>query len=77
MVPKAAQSHSKPIDTLKHATGHYTALQRDKIQLNTGTSAPQSGKLRKALVQPHPWGTDTTIKRNYNLPVCRQETPTL
>lgn len=33
MVLKAAQSHSKPIDTLKHTTGHGTALQGDKIQL--------------------------------------------
>ena len=31
---QAAQSHTKPIDNPKHATGHGTSLQRDKIMLH-------------------------------------------
>jgi len=31
---QAAQSHTKPIDTSKLTTGHFTALQREEIQLH-------------------------------------------
>ena len=31
---QAAQSHAKPIDTLKLTTGHFIALQREEIQLH-------------------------------------------
>ena len=31
---QATQSHTKPIDILKHIIGHFIALQREEIQLH-------------------------------------------
>ena len=45
------------------------------IHQNTSTSPPQPGNLHYALVQPHSWRADITIKRNYDLPACRKDTP--
>ena len=74
---QAAQSHTKPIDTAKHITGHGTVLQRDTIRLQSPEHRhkyPQPGNLHKALVHPHPWRAESTIKRNYDLPAYRKET---
>ena len=73
---QAAQSHAKPIDTPKLTSGHFIALQREEIQLHPPeqTQAPQQGNLDKSLVQPHPQGADSTIKRNHELPVYRNST---
>ena len=52
---QAAQSHTEPIDTPKHTTGHGTAFQRDEIQPHPSEhrhKSPQTGKLHKALAQP-------------------------
>ena len=73
-----AQSHAKPIDTLKCTTGHLIALQREEIQLHPPEhrhKLPQPGNLDKPLVQPHPEGAGSTIKRNHELPAYRKGTP--
>ena len=60
----------------KQTTETGISLQGDKIQLHPPEHRhPQRGKFHKALAQIHPWGADTTIKRNYDFPACRQETP--
>ena len=75
---QAAQSHAKPRDTLKLTTGHCTGLQRDEVQLyppEYRKKFPHPRNHHKVLVQPNSEGADSTIKRNYNLPVYRKETP--
>ena len=64
-VPK---SHTKPIDTSKLTTGHLIAFQREGIQLHP------PGNLEKLLVQPHPQGGTSTIKRNHKLQAYRKAT---
>ena len=44
----------------------FREMKYSSIQWNTGTH-PQSSKLHNALVQPHLWGAEFTIKRNYKL----------
>ena len=66
---QAAQSHRECIDTQKLTTGHGTTLQRE-IQVHwpeDRQNSPQSGNLHKALIQFHPQGADSTMKRNYDL----------
>ena len=75
---QAAQSHAKPIDTQKLTTGHFKALQREEIQLHTPEHRykfPQPGNLDKPLVQHHPQGAGSTVKRNHKLPTYRKGTP--
>ena len=75
---QVAKSHTNPIDTSKLTTGHLIALQREEIQLthqNTDTSFPNQENLDKPLVQPHPQGGTSTIKRNHKLPAYRKATP--
>ena len=75
---ESAQSHAKSIDTPKLITGHFTALQREEIQLQPPehrNNFPQTEYLDKPLVQPNPEGADSTIKRNHKLPACRKGTP--
>ena len=59
---QAAQSHPKPINISKLTTGHFTALQREEIQLhhqNTEASFPNQ---------------ETLISHLSN-PTCREEPP--
>ena len=75
---QAAQSHTKPIDITKRTTRHLIALQREEIHLHPPEHRhkfPQPGNPDKLLIQPHPQGADTTIKRSHNLPACRKGTP--
>ena len=63
---QAAQSHTKPTDTSKLTTGHFIALQRKEIQLHPPEhrrKLPQPGNLDKPLVQPHPHGGTSSMKR--------------
>ena len=71
------QIHTRPSDNTKHATGHGTTLQRDKIQLHhqkTGTNPP-------VRIPSHDSGptslmeVNSTIRRNSNCPACRKEDP--
>ena len=74
----AIQSHAKLIDTLNLITGYFIALQREEIQfhpLEHRHKLPQQGNPDKSLVQPHPQGTDLTIKMNKELSVCRKGNP--
>ena len=74
---QAVQSHAKHIDTQKLTTGHFIALQREEIQFHPAEHRHkllQPANLDKPLVQPHPQGEDSTIKRNHELPVCRKGT---
>ena len=74
---QAAQSHTKPIDITKRTTRHLIALQREEIHLHPPEHRhkfPQPGNPDKLLIQPHPQGADTTIKRSHNLPACRKGT---
>ena len=67
------QSHTKCIDTSKHTTGHFIALQREEIQIQPPEHShklTQPGNLDKPLVQPHPQGADSTIKRSHKFPAC-------
>ena len=53
-----AQRHTEPIDNPKPTTGHFTALQRDKIQLHQPEHShklPQLGKHQRTLTQQHQW----------------------
>ena len=64
----ASQSHAKPVDNPKLTTGHFIALQREKIQLHPSEhryKLTQPGNLDKPLVQPHPLVADSIIKRNH------------
>ena len=75
---QASQSHAKPINTQKCTTGHFTSLQRENIQFHPPEhrhKLSQPGNLDTALVQPHPQGAGSTIKRNHELPVYRRGTP--
>ena len=74
---QAVQSYAKPVNTQKHTTGYFIALQREWIQLHTPEyrhKLPQTGNLNKPLVPPHPQRADSTIKRNYELPAVRKGT---
>ena len=70
----------KPYQTHRHHKAHYEhciALQRGEIQLHLPEHRhkfPQLGNHNKPLVQPHPQGADTTIKRNYDPPSYSRET---
>ena len=75
---QAAESHTKPTDTSQLTTGHFMALQREEIQLHPPEcqhKLPEPGNLDKPLVQPHPQGGSSTIKRNHKLPAYRKATP--
>ena len=75
---QASQSHVKPIDTQKLTTGHFIALQREEVQLHPPEhrrKVPQPGNLDKPLVQHHPQGAGSTVKRNHKLPTYRKGTP--
>ena len=77
---QAAQSHAKPIDIQKLTTGHFTAHKREEIQLHPpehGCKLAQPGNLDKPLVQPHPQGAGSTIKRNHKLLAYRKGTPNI
>ena len=57
------------MDTPKHNTGHFIALQREEIPLHPPKhrcKLPQLGNLDKPLVQPHPQGATFTIKGTTN-----------
>ena len=76
---QAAQSPTKPRDTSKLATGHFIEPQREEIQLHPPEhrcKLPKPENLDKPLVQPHPQGASSTIKRNNKLPACRKGTQT-
>ena len=52
---QAAQSHTKPTDISELTTGHFTALQREEIQLthqNTDTSFPNQETLTNHQYNP-------------------------
>ena len=73
----AAQSQSKPIDTPKLTIGHFIALQKEDIQLHAPEHRHkflQPGNFDKPLVQPHPQGADSKVKRNHDPPDCRRWT---
>ena len=62
----------------KLTTGHFIALQRGEIQLHPPEhrcKLPQPGNLDNPLVQSHPQGAGSTIKRNHELPAYRKGTP--
>ena len=62
----------------KLTPGHFIVLQREEIQLRPPEyrhKLPKPGDLDKSLVQPHPQGADTIIKRNYDPPSYSKETP--
>ena len=72
-----AKSHTKPTDTSKFTTGHFIALQREEIELHPPEhwcKLPLPGNLDKPLIQPHPQGGTSTIKRNHKLPFYRKVT---
>ena len=55
----------------------FIALQRDEIKFHTTEHRhrlPRQGNLDKPLVQPHPEGAGSTIKRNHELPAYRNGT---
>ena len=75
---QASQSHAKPIDTPRLTTGHFIAPRREEIQLHPPEhrhKLPEPGNFDKPLVQPHPEGTTSTIKRNHKFPAYRKVTP--
>ena len=75
---QASQSHAKRIDTQKCTTGHFTSLQRENIQFHPPEhrhKLSQPGNFDTPLVQPHPQGAGSTIKRNHELPVYKMGTP--
>ena len=62
----------------KLTTGHFIALQREEIQPHSTELRPKlhlTGNLDKPLVQPHPEGADSTVKRDHDLLACREGTP--
>ena len=68
---QASQSHMKPTDTSKLTTGHFIAHQIEEIQLHPPEhwhKLPWSGNLDKPLIQSHPQGGTSTVKRNHKLP---------
>ena len=76
---QAVQSHTKPTDSSKLTTGHFTALREKRFSSthqNTDASSPnQAGNLDEPLDQPHPQGASSTIKRNHRLTAYRKATP--
>ena len=74
---QAAQSHAKPIDIPKLTTGHFTAHTREDIQLHPPEHRHKPGNLDKPLVQPHPQGACSTIKKNHKLSAYRKNTPNI
>ena len=77
---QAAQSHAKPIDTPKPTTGHWTALQREEIQLHPPGHRhkfPETKKLSQTAGPTPPTGADSTIKRNYDLQPAERRPQTL
>jgi len=70
--------YPKPCQTHRHLQTHYWALhctpeRRDPAPTTrTQSQLPQPGNLDKTLVQPHPQGADSTIKRNHKLPAYRR-----
>ena len=72
------QIHVKLKGTPKFTTGYFIALQKEEIQFHTTENRhklPKQGNLDKPLVQLHPQGADSTIKRNHKLNACRKDTP--
>ena len=72
------QAHTKLIDTSKLITGYFIALQREEIQLHPPEHRCKlhyPGNLDKPLVQPHPQGATSTIKRYHKLSAHRKATP--
>ena len=66
----------RPIDNPKHTNGHSRTLQRDKIQLHPTEHSHktlQPRNINKELVQPQPQREDAMIKKNYEIPACRQD----
>ena len=75
-----AQSHTKPIDTTKLTTGHFVAPQREEMQLHPPEhrhNLPSLRNLDKPLVQPHPQGGTSIIKRKHKLPAYRKAMPNI
>ena len=67
---QVAKSHTKPIDTSKLTTGHFTALQREEIQLHPPGHRhkfPAPGNFHKPLVQPHPQEQTPQYRRTMNI----------
>ena len=74
---QVAKSHTKPIDTSKLTTGHFIDSREKRsssTHQNTNTSFLNQ-ETDKPLVQPHPQGGTSTIKRNHKLPAYRKATP--
>ena len=75
---QGAKSHIKTTDISKLTTGHFIALQREEIQLHPPEhrlKLPLPRNIDKPLVQPHPQGAGSTIKRNHKIPTYRNGTP--
>ena len=75
---QAVQSHAKPTDTPKFTDGHFIVLQRQEIHLHPPEHQlkhPLPGSFDKPLVETHPQGATSTIRRNYQLPAHRKGTP--
>ena len=69
-----AKGHTKPIDTSKLTTGHFMHFREKRshsTHQNTDTSSPNQETL-KPLIQPHPQGGTSSIKRNHKLPAYRK-----
>ena len=69
------QIHVKLKGTPKFTTGYFIALQKEEIQFHTTENRhklPKQGNLDKPLVQLHPQGADSTIKRNHKLQDCKR-----
>ena len=74
---QAAQSHAKPTDTPKthYWTLHCTPERRDPpLPTRRPTQSALTRDLDKPLVQPHPQGGTSTIKRNHKLPAYGKAT---
>ena len=75
---QVAKSYTKPRDTSKLTTGHFIALQREEIQFHPPEhrcKLLQPGNRDKPIVQPHPQGGTSTIKRNHKPRAYRKATP--
>ena len=75
---QAAKSHTKPINTSKLTTGHFSALQKKRSSCthqNTDTSFPNQETLMSHTSNPPSQGGTSTIKRNYKLLAYRNTTP--
>ena len=75
---QAPQSHTKPIDTPRLTTGHWTNLWQDKIQVHPPERRHKSPN--QETFTGH-WSSPTykeeipQIKTDYNSPACSKETP--